>query len=135
MADNIVIKGLEELQGKFEKLANLKDGLVKTTDKATKFVWGEIPPYPSPPANSSYRRTGSLGRAMYSEVRELGSEVIGVIGNNMTYAPWVISATRVGEKGPQAWMHYRWYTLQQVIKDAKNGVIQIYKDWIKGMIE
>jgi hypothetical protein len=135
MANNIVIKGLDQLQKKFNGLADFKSGLKKTTDKATKYVWGEIPPYPSPSATSSYRRTGTLGRTMYSEVRELGSEVVGIIGNNTTYAPWVISAERIGDRGPQAGFHSgRWYTLQGVVQKAKNGVIQIYKDWIKGLI-
>lgn len=136
MADNIEIRGLEKLLTKFGKFENLKPELRKTTDKATKFVWSLIPPYPAKPATSDYRRTGTLGRTMYSEVKELGSQVAGVIGNNTVYAPWVISATKLGDgRGPQSRYHYRWYTLHQVIKDAKNGVIQIYHNWIKGLID
>lgn len=134
MATSTQIKGLDELQKKIANLADLKDGLKKTTQKATLFVWGEIPPYPS--VTSDYRRTGTLGRTMYSEVKELGSEVVGVIGNNTVYAPWVISSERIGNRGPQAGFHSdKWYTLQGVIQKAKNGVIQIYEKWIKGLIE
>lgn len=137
MADNITIHGLDKLLAKFSKLENLRPELRKTTDKATKFVWGEIPPYPPTPASSTYRRTGSLGRAMYSEVKEIGNDVAGVIGNNMTYAPWIVSATELGDgRGPQAKIHEpRWYTLQGVVQRAKNGVIQIYHNWIKGLID
>ena len=135
MADNITIKGLDKLLSKFEKFENLKPQLRKATDKATKYVWSQIPPYPPKSPISDYRRTGTLGRTMYSDVREMGSSVVGLIGNNTTYAPWVISAERIGTRGPQARWHYRWYTLQQVVKDAKNGVIQIYRNWIKGMID
>lgn len=127
------IKGFEQLQEKLRKLANLKPELVKTTEKAVKYAESQIPPYP--PSVSSYRRTGTLGRTMYSKVTELGSDVVGAIGNNTVYAPWVISAEEVGNRGPQAsWHSGRWYTLQDVVKKAKNGIIQIYNDWIKGML-
>lgn len=134
MASSAEFKGLDQLQAKMSKLLHLKDELKKTTDKAVKFVEGEIPPYPS--ATSSYQRTGTLGRTMYSEVREFGSEVVGVIGNNTVYAPWVISSERIGSRGPQAGFHEsKWYTLQGVVQKAKNGIIQIYEKWIKGLVE
>lgn len=133
MANSVQIKGLDQLQAKMFKLLHLKDGLKKTTQKAVLYVEGEIPPYPS----GSWERTGTLGRTMYSEVRELGSEVVGIIGNNTVYAPWVISSEQIGNRGPQRDFHgaHGWYTLQGVIQKAKNGVIQIYEKWIKGLIE
>lgn len=133
MATNTQIKGLDQLQAKMSKLLHLKDELKKTTQKAVLYVEGEVPPYPSGP----WRREGLLGRSMTSEVRELGSEIVGVIGNNTVYAPWVISSEKIGNRGPQRDFHgaHGWYTLQGVIQKAKNGVIQIYENWIKGLIE
>lgn len=134
MANNITIKGLDELLKKYSQLSDLKPELRKVTDKATKYVWGEIPSYPSKPPASDYRRTGTLGRTMYSEVKEIGNDIAGVVGNNTTYAPWVISAERIGSRGPQAGFNRHWYTLQSVVEKAKSGVIQIYENWIKGLI-
>lgn len=133
MANSTVIKGLDQVLAKFGKLADIKSGLKKITEKATLFVWGEIPPYPSGP----WEREGLLGKEMYSEVRELGSEIVGLIGNNVVYGPWVISSEQIGNRGPQRHFHgaHGWYTLQGVIQKAKNGVIQIYENWIKGLIE
>lgn len=157
MSENIEIKGLEKVLAKFGKLEKLRPQLVKTTEKAAYYVRGN---WKYPPKSEKhiefvsdkqrgwffanlkegklqlpYRRTGTLGRTLHSEVREMGSNIVGLIGNNTVYAPWVISSEEVGSRGPQARMHKDFETLQDLVARCKNGVIQIYRNWIKGMID
>jgi hypothetical protein len=75
-------------------------------------VHQNLPPYPAPPTDSSYVRTGKLGQSITEEVSAEGTEVIGVIGTNIPYAPYVI-----GGDDEQAWMHQgRWWQLPAVVE-------------------
>ncbi len=88
-------------------------------NEAILYVHSTVPAYPAPPSGSHYRRTGTLGRSITTDVRPLGGDVVGVIGSNVIYAPYVIDANR------QAHMHAgRWWTLQAVIKKALPQVMQ-----------
>lgn len=126
----VEIKGLDKLQRKFEKMGrDLKPDMTKAMDRAMKYTHGTVPPYPPPPSER-YRRTHVLGNSITTEVRTVGSDVVGVIGTDMVYAPWVISSEEVpGYGGPQAWFHKRtgWYTLQGVVEKAKDGIIEIFE--------
>lgn len=152
----VEIKDFTKLQRKFNNLSDLEDELEKTTDKAVKFTLGEIPSNPpksvrrgfqsakqrrwffaalrSGAIEVPYRRTGTIGRTNFGEVRKLGNDIAGVIGNNTVYAPWVISSEKIGNRGPQAKFHKGWYTLQGVVQKAKDGIIKIYEDWIEGLL-
>lgn len=127
---NVVINGLEKLVTKMNKIRTGMGPAVETSaKKATIYVHSQVPPYPTPPPMSTYRRTGTLGRTTYTEVRGLGSKAVGVIGNPMVYAPWVISDEAVGSAGPQAGVHKgRWYTLQGVVKKAHDTIVRIYRE-------
>lgn len=132
----ITIKGMDELNRKLGRIGrDIRPELRRTTDRAVKYVHGTIPSYPAPPATSTYRRTGTLGRANTTEVREIGNEIVGVIGNNTVYAPWVISKEEAAGAGPQAKVHQgRWYTLQQVVADAKAAVIGLYEQMVRDLL-
>lgn len=132
----IVIRGLDKLNRNLDRMADgVRPALRSATEKAVLYVHGEVPEYPSPPSNSNYRRTGTLGRSITTEVRELGRDTVGVIGTAVVYAPWVISSEAVGNRGPQAGVHRgRWYTLQGVVKKAKDGIVKIYEKAIRDLI-
>jgi hypothetical protein len=134
MSYAVKIKGLDKLNRKIRSLQGpeLKRELRKTTEAANAYVLGQVPSYPSPPVGSTYRRTGTLGRSIGTEVRTIGSEIMGVIGSNVSYAPWVISdEVGTNQAGPQATVHKgRWYTLQDVVKKARDHVVSIYNDAI-----
>lgn len=75
-------------------------------------VHQHLPPYPAPPANSSYVRTGKLGQSITEDVYADGAGVTGVIGSNIPYAPYVI-----GGDDEQAWMHQgRWWQLPEIVE-------------------
>lgn len=102
--------------------------------KALLYVHSTVPPYPPPPATSSYRRTGTLGRSIttmgsasgpaLSRVEGAGSHVIGYVGSGVAYAPYVIDRDRQAR-----WMKH-WWTLQDVVERARPGVLRIIEDAI-----
>jgi len=132
----ITIRGLDRLNRRLDDIErDIRPTLRDATEKAVLYVHGQVPEYPSPPPRSTYRRTGTLGREIGTEVKELGSEIVGVIGTATVYAPWVISDRAVGSRGPQAGVHRgRWYTLQGVVKKARNAIIEIYQKAIHDLV-
>ena len=135
---DVTIRGLTELQEKYaHKGRDIRPMLARTMDKAVKYAQSQVPGYPEPPPFSTYRRTGQLGRALTSEVREIGNASVGVIGNATVYAPDVISSEAVGGRGPQKWYHARtgWYTLQAVVDGAREAIIDIFRKAVKMLVE
>lgn len=80
-------------------------------------IAGRAASYPSPPPNSTYDRTGTLGRLWTSaqpNVRVSTSLLEGRVGNKTPYGPYVQSTD------DQAWMHLgRWTTIEQYIEAAQ----------------
>ena len=97
---------IDRASGEIERIARgIRAYQLRATQKAVIYVHSTVPPYPPKPIGSSYRRTGTLGRQITTEVRTVGIDVVGLIGSPTVYSPWVISEKRVGSRGPQAWMH------------------------------
>ena len=132
----IEVIGLSKLNAKLGRIQNnVTPGLIKTTKKATLLVHSNLPGYPPPPAGSTYRRTGLLGRTITTDVKSLGNEVVGVIGTITKYAPWVISKKRVGNRGPQSRAHkVRWWTLQEEVARHRKAIVGMYRKFIRGLI-
>ena len=130
----IVIIGIERLT---EKLVRIQVGIQPVGERsmleAIEYIHQETPAYPVRPPASTYVRTGTLGRSVHgmrgdaegslSRVeRGLGSDVVGFVGTNIEYAPWVISEDK------QAKMHRgRWWTLQGVVRKSWAGVRRIFE--------
>jgi hypothetical protein len=131
MADfSIEIGGLDGLIARIRKAgADLMPTMRRAMSESMFYVHSKVPPYPAPPAGSTYRRTGTLGRSIGVEVRSLGSEVVGVIGTPIVYAPYVISSAMTQDgRGPQARVHEgRWWTLQKVVFNAIDEVRRIHR--------
>lgn len=132
----IRMHGLDQYTGKMQRIStNMPGELKKLTEKAVLYAQSEIPGYPAAPSGSTYRRKGTLGRAVtaapgsplpsLTRVESLGAGVRGVIGGRLDYIGYVIDAVS------QAWMHRnRWYTLQKVIEGARGGIEKIYRTGI-----
>lgn len=118
MADYIV-QGIDELLRRFGEAGStttLRDAM----GEAMLYIHSQVPAYPPPPPESTYQRTGTLGRTINTEVRGFGSETVGVIGSPTEYAPLVIDRQR------QAWMHQdRWWTLQDTVEKARDRAVEI----------
>jgi len=94
-----------------------------------------VQPYPAPPPDSTYRRTGTLGRTLGSsesggesgkpqifEVKQMGHEVTGRFGTKLEYAPYVIG------EGEQAEVHKgRWWTVKTIAEKAKAKIDRIWQ--------
>ncbi len=81
----------------------------------------ELARYPAPPANSSYRRTGTLGRtwtsAKPSYAGTNGTTFQAKVGNATPYGPYVQGDPK--KKPGQAKIHQgRWSNVPQVEQDA-----------------
>ena len=127
---NIVIRGLDELNKKFSQISgDLKPALKEATGGALKYIHSSLPPYPAPPSGSTYARTQKLQAEIFTEVKSLGSEIVGVIGSPTVYAPYVIDEDR------QAWMHRRrWWTLQAQVRKARDVILNTYRDAIQALL-
>ncbi len=147
MADNVIeTRGLTELIGKLKMFPTKLRQLSELGMQASLLtLWENVPSYPPEPDNSSYDRTGTLGRTLGSsesggkngkpdiyEVKKVGSGLVeGRFGTRLDYAEYVI-----GEN--QAWMHEgRWWKLTDIIPLAKdkiqriwNGIAQKAADWL-----
>ena len=65
----IEVRGLNEVIERMEKYpAELKEGMEATMEASLLVLQENVPAYPSPPQDSTYRRTGTLGRTLGSSV-------------------------------------------------------------------
>ena len=123
------IDGMDSLLRRLGKLGSIDKELIETTNKAIKYVHSTVPPYPPMRPRQRYVRTGTLGRSIGTEVRTLGTSIVGSIGTKVVYAPTVISEDNQGSA-----FVGRWWTLQGVVRKARGGIIKIYEDMLKRLV-
>lgn len=158
------LKGLEHLLGKLHRMGvEVTPILADGAHDAVAYIHQKVPEYPlasrkpQPFKNAHqrrhvmwlirtgqitvpYRRTGGLGRSVtswhglapgaLSRVDTLGDVVRGVIGTSLDYAKPVI------DEDNQAEYHQgTWWTLQGVVRDNLKGVVKIFRDKLKDLVE
>ena len=111
----------------------LNQEMERTMKQSLAHVQGSVPPYPPARPDSSYIRTGTLGRSIglggkaeIYEVNRIGAGYEARLGTNLSYAPYVI--------GPndQATQHKgRWWTMKTVIEKARPGVERLFEGMAK----
>ena len=133
----IETRGLDELIARMKHCPGKLKEVSKIGINASLLVlWENVPPYPEANPDSSYRRTGTLGRTLGSSeaggksagspdiytVKALGTtEMEGRFGTRLGYSPYVI-----GEN--QAWMHKdRWWKLSAIIPKAQGKIVKIWE--------
>lgn len=154
MSDVFDVTGFDELLETIDRFVSsefIEAARVGMT-KAMLYLHGKLPGYPSPPAageaskhwtdkqrrwffwalsqglvEGEYTRTGTLGRRFTTKVQVRGVEVLGEIGSDTPYAPWVVgpdeneAITIGGVQMFQAPIHRgRWWQFQEVV-DANLG--------------
>jgi len=147
MAEGLETRGLNEWNEQLKKLPEKFKEIGELGMKASLLaLWENVPSYPEPPAASTYRRTGTLGRSLGSsesggkasgepsiyETREMGAGMIeGRFGTNLEYAPYVI-----GEEQARHMAH--WWKLSVVvtraakkITDIWNGLMGTIAEWLE----
>lgn len=123
MADDITvtIEGLDRLLKQFNKAPKLVGkALERAMQKAVHHLHGKVAVYPPPPPSSTYRRTGTLGRSITTEVKGVGKDMLGIVGTAIPYATYVI--------GPkQAWMHRgRWKTMMKHVEEQMGKIREFF---------
>jgi hypothetical protein len=111
---DIEVKGLDDLIVRIDSSARiLYRHLRRAMGRGLAALQRRIQPYPAPPPDSSYKRTGTLGRRWQANVVEHAPAVRGILSNPTSYAPFV-----VGEE-TQATIHkVRWKTDKQAANEA-----------------
>jgi hypothetical protein len=116
------LDGLDDVLKKLDS-ERMRAAAERGMRKGVTHVHQTVPPYPAPPPNSSYRRTGLLGRSITTKTERSAGNILGIIGSNVDYAPVVIG------EGTQAPVHQgRWWTLWQVVNKAKGAVVDFIRD-------
>lgn len=137
MTELLEVKGLQELiksmQAFPEELAKI--GAV-AMDASLHVLWENVPPYPPPPKDSTYRRTGTLGKSLGSseqggtsgdpsiyKIHSLGGgNFEGQFGSSLSYAQYVIGT------GTQAKVHQgRWYTMMTIAAKSADKINEIWQ--------
>lgn len=131
MSQSIEIRGLNEL---LARMSAYPQELIKTVavgmSASLNILWENVPPYPSPPQDSRYRRTGTLGRSLGSDqsggaagspsvysIRQLGQgNFEGTFGTNLEYAPYVIGDTM------QAAQNSHWWRMRNIAEKAAGKI-------------
>ena len=93
MATSIEIKGVDEIVRKLGKVGAM-DAFRPPMQRAVERLQRGMAVYPSQPALANYRRTGTLGRKWTTQIRQSVNQMIGSVGNNTPYAPYVQSHLR-----------------------------------------
>ena len=118
----------EELKRLAEAYADaaLRAGVPAMTE-ALLYLHGRIPEYADPIVGSRYRRSLTLGRRWTEQVELLDDAVVGQIGTNVAYAPWVVGpdhpgADFGGTTKYQAKVHKgRWWQFESVMEANVDG--------------
>jgi len=131
MIKKVEVEGLNELVASINSIVSGKqDAIARGMTTAMLRTHDRLPGYPPEPPNSTYVRTLELGRKIYTDVETIGGDTVGVIGDPVVYAPWVISDEEiVGGIGPQAKVHKgRWWILQEEVRKAMPEIASILGD-------
>lgn len=120
-----VVRRLEALAGQAPGIA--LDVAELAMPQALYILHGALPDYPDVLPGQVYRRTQTLRKRFTEQVERTESEVIGEIGTNLAYAPWVVGPDFPGQEiggivAYQAKVHQkRWWQFDVVIEGAVNG--------------
>lgn len=123
----VTIDGIDALLAALDAYPDIAGPIL--ADASSAALLGVVPAladYPSPPAGSTYRRTGTLGRlwsAATPEFQTLGGGFEASIGNATPYGPWVQSA------GQQASAHRgRWTTDDEAVSRQRAEIDRTFAD-------
>jgi hypothetical protein len=137
-AIEVEVRGMDRLIRRYDKLGkDLKPELESTMGEAGIMLLSQIPDYPPQVIGSGYVRTGTLGRLWTSDTEVLGNDVVGIIGNNTGYGPWVVSdeVSKVNSAGPQAWFHKgKWWIIQDVVRDNAQQVFDLFREMVRRLL-
>lgn len=87
---DIRVTGIEPIQRNLSNVGTNFDNILRPPMvRSLARLQAAIAKYPPPPAGSTYRRTGQLGRSWTNRISAQGNKLTGELGNNTRYARWV----------------------------------------------
>lgn len=108
----------------------LTEEMETTTRAALLHTQGSVPSYPPARPESSYVRTGTLGRSIglngradIYEVRKIGAGYEARLGTRLEYAPPVIGS----ESQLPFFKRRGWWTMKIVLDKATPGIVRLYQ--------
>lgn len=117
--------GTEELMELVQELPELAlDAAQPAMVDSLIYLHGQLPDYPPAMPDSTYKRTGMLGRRFTESVSRNDEGVVGELGTNLAYAPWVVGPDYPGEEIGgrtkfQAQVHVdRWWQFDEIVQQA-----------------
>ena len=129
MSVSIQIKGIDTLIQKLGKVEGTKH-LRQPMQRAVYRLQGRMAQYPAQRTNSSYRRTGTLGRKWTSKIEQGNGIIRGKVGNNASYAPLVQSYQF------QARIHRGlWQTDRYIVDTEYRTIVRDFEDTIKNTLK
>ena len=127
---SIRIEGVDKLMRKFNSLQQIHDILRPPMQRSVMILQADLAKYPAKRPNSSYVRTGTLGRSWTPRVRTEGDRLVGRIGTKVIYAPFVQSQQF------QADIHRdRWQTDVQVLERNGTRIMRQFESAIEQALE
>ncbi len=100
---------------------------------ATSYLLRQMRVYPSPPAGSKYRRTGTLARSWHvPPFQGSGLSLVGRVASSGTTAPY---NRWVQDRARQAYMHVgRWQTAQDVAERSTQAINDMFQNRIRAAV-
>lgn len=122
---SITITGIDKLIAQLGRLEGMNH-LRAPMQRAVYRLQARMAQYPAQRPNSTYRRTGTLGRKWTTKITQSASELVGSVGNNTEYAPYV-QAYRF-----QARVHRgRWINTDKYVMDTEQrNIVRDFEDTI-----
>ena len=126
---SIQIKGIDTLIQKLGKVEGTKH-LRPPMQRSVYRLQARMAQYPAQRTNSSYRRTGTLGRKWTSKIEQGNGIIRGKVGNNASYAPLVQSYQF------QARIHRGlWQTDRYIVDTEYRTIVRDFEDTIKNTLK
>jgi hypothetical protein len=115
---SVTVTGLDELFRKLDRAASF-DKLEDPMQRGVLRLQAYMQDYPPAPPLSRYVRTGTLGRRWTTQVDRNANGLVGKVGNNVPYGPWVQSAQF------QARFHARtgWRTDERAVEQNRAEIV------------
>lgn len=119
---SIEIKGVAELIKELGLFAAL-DKLEPPMRRAVYRLQAAMQDYPPAPSASRYIRTGTLGRRWTTKIERSADGLVGTVGNNTAYGPWVQSERF------QARVHRRtgWMTDERAMRENEQAIVDDFE--------
>ena len=125
MTQEITVHGLDELVGRMSAYPVELTKVIAVSMNASLVALKEnVPPYPPELPDSTYRRTGTLGKEMGSiyTIRNISGGLEGIGGSNLNSAAHVI-----GETSQAKAFVGRWWTMATIANKAADKINKIWQ--------